>query len=139
MVHRWSLIRGWSLALLGAVVGAVPAWATIDNVKTYKAAYPGKDAKAYSCKTCHDNAVGKADDLNTYGKALQQFKADQGAKQLTVEDYQAFDTADQDADGTTNAQELEAGTDPLDPASCPSAAAPADAVPAEPAASSGTY
>ncbi len=107
---------GAGLALLA---GGVPAGATIDNVKSFKLAYPGKEAKAYSCKACHQNAIGKKGDLNAYGLALQQFKTEAGAKKLTVEDYRAFEADDADNDGATNSQELEAGTDLNDPASVP--------------------
>ncbi|MBI4354520.1 MAG: hypothetical protein HY595_04720 [Candidatus Omnitrophica bacterium] len=102
-------------------VAAEAAWATIDNQKSYKAAYPDKDPKAYSCKLCHDGAMGNKDNLNAYGKALKSFKATMpaDAKKLTAEDYQAFDAADADGDGATNAQELEAQTDLLDPESVP--------------------
>jgi predicted CXXCH cytochrome family protein len=130
MRARRSLIAGACLALL---LGATPAWATVDNLKSYKAAYPGKEPKAYSCKACHEGAIGKKDNLNAYGAALQKFKVDVGSKKLTVEDYQAFDAADEDGDGATNLQELEAGTDVSDPASTP---APAE-TPAAPAETGG--
>jgi predicted CXXCH cytochrome family protein len=97
----------------------------MDNLKSYKQAYPDK---AYSCKACHEGAVGKATDLNSLGKALKTLPAPANPKKLTVEDYRAFEALDSDGDGATNAQELEAGTDLLDPASVPAA---------EPAAGSG--
>ena len=112
-----STVAGLSVCLTLAL--GPPAWATMDNLKSFKAAYPGKEAKAYSCKVCHEGVMGNKDNLNTYGRALKQFKAEQGAKKLLAEDYQAFDAADTDEDGAANAQELEAGTDPLDPASVP--------------------
>jgi len=96
-----------------------PAWATLDNLKSFKEAYPGKEPKAYSCKICHLNAIGKKGDLNAYGLALQASKAAVGAKKLTVEDYQAIDAEDADADGASNLEELTAGTDASDPASVP--------------------
>lgn len=117
-----------TLAAGGIVAGGTLAWATIDNVKSYKEAYPGKEPKAYSCKACHEGAIGKKGDLNAYGLALQASKAEQGAKKLTVEDYRAFEAGDADKDGATNLQELDAGTDLNDPASVPplpDAAAPA--------------
>ena len=117
MLTRFGAV--FALTLVVALAATTPAWATIDNLKTYKQAYPGKDPKAYSCKVCHNGVMGNKDNLNIYGKALKQFKAEQGAKKLLAEDYQAFDAADTDEDGAANAQELEAGTDPLDPASAP--------------------
>ncbi|MBI3087318.1 MAG: hypothetical protein HYY91_00295, partial [Candidatus Omnitrophica bacterium] len=113
-----------SLGCVLAVSLAEPAWATLDNFKSFKQAYPGKDAKAYSCKICHQGAVGKKGDLNAYGAALQTFKAEQGAKKLTVEDYKALDEADADEDGATNLQEWEAGTNWADPKSVPAGVAP---------------
>lgn len=109
------------VALIASLLAAEAAWATIDNLKAYKTAYPGKEPKAYSCKVCHEGAIGKKGDLNAYGTALKEFKAatPADAKKLTAEDFQAFDAADTDADGATNAQELEAGTDPLDAISIP--------------------
>ena len=95
------------------------AWATIDNAKSYKAAYPGKDPKAYSCKTCHNAAIGKKGDLNLYGQALRKHKASVDAKKLTVEDYRAIEAEDADADGASNKAEIDAGTNPGDPASVP--------------------
>lgn len=113
--YRWLL----GVGVLAIGVGASPAWATLDNFKSYKEAYPGKEPAAYSCKVCHQGAMGNKDNLNTHGLALKKFKADQGAKKLTVDDYRAFDAADTDGDGATNADELKAGTDPLNPASTP--------------------
>ena len=113
--------RAIGVAVLVGLSGGAASWATLDNFKSYKAAYPGKDPKLATCKVCHEHPIGKATDLNAYGKALQQFKGEPGAKKLTAEDYQAFDAADTDADGATNAQELNTGTDPLNPASAPSA------------------
>ena len=96
-----------------------PAWATIDNFKSYKEAYPGKEPKAYSCKICHLGAIGKKGDLNGYGKVLKAFKGAGNAKKLTVEDYQAVEAEDADEDGATTLEELTAGTDPSDPESVP--------------------
>lgn len=105
------------------VLSAVPsAWATMENFKSYKEAHPGLAPAASSCKICHLGPMGKKDNLNSYGKALKAFKADQGAKQLTAKDYEAFDAADSDSDGATNAQEITAGTDPFDRASVPNGA-----------------
>ncbi len=120
MLSHRSVLSGVTLVVVLSVA-AESAWATIDNQKSYKAAYPGKEPKAYSCKVCHEGAMGSKDNLNAYGKALKAFKAAMpaDAKKLTVEDYQAFDAVDTDEDGATNAQELEAGTDPLDPVSGP--------------------
>ena len=54
--RRMGLRFGVSLTLLLIVVP--PAWATIDNFKSYKTAYPGKEPKAYSCKVCHTGTSG---------------------------------------------------------------------------------
>lgn len=93
------------------------AWATMDNVKSFKQAYP--KAKSASCKTCHQHVIGKGGDLNTYGAALKRSKAAAGAKKLTVEDYRAAEPLDADGDGATNGDELQAGTDPANATSAP--------------------
>lgn len=103
--------------LAGVLVGGLAAHATVQNQMSYKKAHP--EAKAVSCKTCHEGAMGKATDLNAYGQALQQFKGVGLAGKLTAEDFQAFDAADADNDGATNRAELDAGTDLNDPASKP--------------------
>jgi len=46
-----------TLATVLACLGGRPAGATLDNLKSYKAAYPGKDTKAYSCKVRHQSLV----------------------------------------------------------------------------------
>jgi predicted CXXCH cytochrome family protein len=96
------------------------ASATVENLKSYKAAYPGKAPKAYSCKVCHQGAVGKATDLNAYGQALQRLEAPVDPKKLKPEEYKAVEAGDADGDGATNLEELTVGTDPADPASVPS-------------------
>lgn len=129
----------WILSAVLTCAAASTAWATIDNLKSYKAAYPEQDPKSVSCKTCHAGAIGKKGDLNAYGQALQQFKAPEPAKKLTVDDYRAFEQADLDKDGATNLQELQAGTSLTDPASVPpaaDAATPAAASSEPPAAES---
>ena len=117
MLKRYVTIIGVSLCVL--MLGR-PAWATIDNLKSYKAAYPGKEPKAYSCKVCHEGAIGKKDNLNAYGLALQKYKA-AAAKKLTEEDYRAVEKEDADKDGVSNLDEINAGTAPGDPSSTPPA------------------
>ena len=86
------------LSLVIALSAAGPAWATGDNLKSVKQAYP--NAKTISCKTCHQNPVGRATDLNPYGLALQASKGGPGkAKKLTVDDYRAIEKDDADKDG----------------------------------------
>lgn len=121
-------MRGeWRCRMIGGVVGcavvvlgASHASATVQNFMAYKQAYPA--AKAVSCKVCHEDAVGKSTNLNTYGKALQAFKEAGKAKTLTIEDFKAFESADLDKDGVPNQEEINAGTDPNDPGSIPPAA-----------------
>jgi len=101
------------------LLGVPSAWATVDNLKTYKQAYPKADPKATSCKTCHEHPIGRSTDLNGFGRALKAFTGASGAKRLTVEDYRAFEAQDTDGDGAKNLDELNGGTDPSDPASKP--------------------
>ncbi len=114
--HRGVII---GIGLMAACALSEPAWATIDNLKSFKAAYPGKDAKAYSCKVCHQGAMGKKGNLNAYGLALQKLKGPGKALKLTGEDYKAVEADDADGDGAANVQELQGGTDPADPKSVP--------------------
>lgn len=65
-----------------------------------KKTYP--QAKAVSCKTCHQNAIGRGGDLNAYGTALQKAKLD----------FKAIEAEDSDGDGAPNLKELESGTNP---------------------------
>ncbi len=123
--------------VLAAVIGCCavllpgrPAWATIDNLKSYRAAYPGKEPKAYSCKVCHNGAIGKKGDLNSYGLALQQHKGEGNAKQLTEADLRAVEQDDADKDGASNLDEINAGTAPGDPASTPTPKGKASSSPA---------
>jgi len=117
MLSRQGVVGGLTLAV--TLILGPPCWATIDSLKSFKAAYPGKDAKAYSCKVCHQGVVGKKGDLNAYGQALQKLKAPATAKALTVEDYRAVEKDDADGDGASNLQEWEAGAKWADPASVP--------------------
>ncbi|HEX9780538.1 MAG TPA: hypothetical protein VGB20_04915 [bacterium] len=103
--------------IAAALVMAPSARATIQNVKSFKDAYPG--TKVVTCKVCHEAAIGKKGNLNAYGKALEALKGAGNALTLTVEDYRAVEDQDADEDGATNGEELEAGTDPSDPASAP--------------------
>ena len=132
---RWSRRRIIVAGCAGiALVIGQSAHATIDNLKTYKPAYPDQ-AKTASCKTCHEGVMGTATNLNGYGKALKQLPAPANPRKLTVEDYQAAAAADQDQDGATTMQELEAGTDPSDPTSTPT---PARTEPAQPSSGADT-
>src|SRR3989338_5244524 len=118
MLTRLAAVPALILTLI-LLAAATPAWATIDSVKSFKEAYPGKEPKAYSCKVCHLGAIGKKGDLNGYGKVLEAFKGPGNAKKLPVEDYRAVEAEDPDEDGATTLEELTAGTDPSDPASIP--------------------
>ena len=90
-MRRWFV---WSV--VGMIGAASSAWATMDNLKTYKQAYPDQAAKT-SCKTCHQGPVGKKGDLNAYGLALQTYQAPANAKKLTVDDIKAVKVPGADA------------------------------------------
>ena len=117
MLTRRRVVIGMCVWL--ATAGGESAWATFENLKTFKRAYPGKAPKTYSCKICHQGFLGKKDDLNPYGLALQKLKAPADAKTLTVDDLKAVEKADSDGDGASNLDEINAGTAPGDPASVP--------------------
>ncbi len=108
-----------SACIVGVMCGGASVWATIDNLKAFKQAYPGKDAKAYSCKVCHLGALGKATDQNAYGRSLKQLPSPANPKKLTIDDFKAAESVDADGDGVTNGAELQAGTDPANPDSKP--------------------
>lgn len=95
------------------------AFATMSDLQAYKKAYPDKDAKAYSCKVCHDGAMGNKNNLNLYGKSLLAAAGEGKAAKLTEEDFRKAEAADADSDGATNGDEIKAGTNPADPASTP--------------------
>ena len=120
MLTRRAVCVGVCLCFI--VAGGPSAWATIDNLKAFKQAYPPKDAKPYSCKICHHGFLGKKDNLNAYGLALQKLKAPADAKQLTPDDLKALEKDDSDLDGVSNLDEINAGTPPGEPAAAPDAA-----------------
>jgi len=107
---------------MGLSLTAPAAHATIQNLKSFKEAYPERDAKTVSCKVCHEHPIGRKGDLDAYGLALQALKGEGGAKALTEEDYRAIEDGDADGDGATNLEELMAGTNPADAASVPASA-----------------
>ena len=88
-----------SLAVVGILLAAPllagRAEATGANFSGARKAYP--TAKGISCKTCHQNPIGRAEDLNAYGAALKTFKLPQNAKSLTAEDFRAMEKEDAQA------------------------------------------
>ena len=85
LIRRGTLITLTAVAVLGV---GTSSWATMDNLKTYKQAYPDKAAKT-SCKTCHEGAMGNKGNLNAYGLALQKSKAPADVKKLTADEIKA--------------------------------------------------
>ncbi|MBI2870653.1 MAG: hypothetical protein HYY14_02955 [Candidatus Omnitrophica bacterium] len=120
-MSRAGLLIVSSFILFSVCPGAE---ATVQNLMTFKKAYPGKDAKAYSCKVCHQGAMGKADDLNVYGLSLKATKPGGAAKILAEADFHLLDQEDADQDGAANLMEWEQGTDLADPASHPEGVTP---------------
>ena len=119
-MSRLARIAGMVVVSVAVSLGmSQTAWATFQNFQSFKKAYPGKDAKAYSCRICHEGAIGNATNLNAYGKELLDLKGDEGAKALTEDDYRAVEQEDADGDGASNLDEIEAGTDPGDATSTP--------------------
>ena len=118
-MRRHVLCMGFLAAVL--LGWAASASATLQNFKTYKETHPGKEPKEYTCKICHEHAVGNASDLNAYGKLLQQVQPPSDSKKLTGDDFKAVESQDTDGDGVADVEELTAGTDPKDPASTPAA------------------
>ncbi|MDO8730166.1 MAG: cytochrome c3 family protein [Candidatus Omnitrophota bacterium] len=98
-----------SLILFCALLPAGRAEATVANQSAAKKAAP--TAKGISCKTCHQNAIGRGGDLNAYGAALQKGKLD----------FKGLEAVDSDGDGVPNGKELEAGTNPGEATPKPSA------------------
>lgn len=88
------------LILFCALLPSGQTEATVATQSTAKKAYPS--AKGISCKTCHQNAIGRGGDLNPYGAALQKKKMD----------FKAIEADDSDGDGVSNGKEFEAGTPP---------------------------
>lgn len=117
MPRHWSTVLG--VGVIAALGVGTPAWATLENLKTFKQVYPAKDTKGYSCKVCHLGAIGKKGELNAYGLVLQTLKAPGNAKQLTEQDLRAVEKTDADGDGASNLTEITAGTDPGDSTSVP--------------------
>ena len=105
MIRRLILFAG--ILLLST---AVPVWATVPNLVSFKQAYPA--AKGVSCKTCHQNPVGRKEDLNPYGKSFLKLKAPTDPKKLKLEDFRAIEKEDADEDGISNLEEIKAGTPP---------------------------
>jgi len=107
------------MLFLSLPLAAGRAEATGANFSAAKRAYP--NAKGVSCKTCHQNPIGHADDLNAYGAALKKLKLPKDSKNLTVEDLRAVEKEDADGDGVPNGKEFEAGANPGEAPPKPSA------------------
>ena len=94
---KLRVVLAW--ALFSVLLLAGRAEATVAVQSAAKKAYP---SAKISCKTCHQNPIGRGGDLNPYGAALQKGKLD----------FKALEPQDSDGDGVPNGKELEAGTNP---------------------------
>ena len=95
------LSAGFATALLG----------TMETQKAFVAKYPDAKAKLGKCSTCHVKGMPKKDDAvsNAFGKELE--------KSGKPVDFAKVEALDSDGDGVTNIAEIQAGTNPGDPAS----------------------
>lgn len=87
------------------------ALATVELQKEFGKANPGAKVK---CGSCHTKAMPKKGeaDVNKFGADFAKVKGKDGKY-----DYSALGKMDSDGDGVTNADELQKGTNPGDPAS----------------------
>jgi uncharacterized membrane protein len=68
----------------------------------------------HSCSSCHTDSLPS---LNLYGKQIAHELVAANTKELTPEILKKVEEEDADQDGTSNLEEIKAGTDPADPKS----------------------
>lgn len=108
------------LLLCAVLIGLVlsnRAQARSEYLEVLPAAYPAyeKSLTERSCAACH---VSNEDfGLNLYGKQIAHELVAANTEDLSAGMLQKIETQDADGDGTTNIEEIKAGTDPGDPKS----------------------
>jgi hypothetical protein len=101
------------IAVLSAVISGIgfaalspPAHSTPDNLNAFNNRYGTSGTKLDSCLTCHQSQAAAKDNLNPYGKDLNDAKIDFGA----------IESKDSDGDGVSNIDEIKKRTFPGNPA-----------------------
>ncbi len=98
------------VAVLAIVLGST-GLATMDMQKDLNAKYPTAKGK---CATCHVKAMAKKGDseVNAFGKDMMEKALVDPKAEKKAFDFAKIEALDSDGDGTSNLDELKAGTNP---------------------------